>query len=154
MTTKKKNLLIIGLPTLILAVRLLTVPSCVKTEWALKGLDNRYHVVDYGDNLNTDKVTKTIIYSGFFSLDKTLDKKESKNLLSILLDSTNYNSGELGTPDFTKSIYFVDDNGIALGKTVFDPIGQTITWPSTETQTKLGVLNDQGLKKVIAIISQ
>jgi hypothetical protein len=154
MTTRKKTLLFISIPTVVLLVRLLTAPSCVRTEWALKGLGNRYQVVDYGNNIDTNRLAKTIVYSGFFSFDKTLDKAESKNLLSILLDSTNYNAGEWGTPNFTKSFYFIDSEGIALGKTVFDEIGQTRTWPSTELQTKLGALSEKGLKKVLQLTQQ
>lgn len=154
MTTKKKILLFISIPTAILFVRLLSVPPCVKTEWILKGLANRFHVVDYGDNIDTTKLAKTIVYSGFFSFDKTLDKTESKHLLQILLDSANYKSGEWGTSDYTKSFYFIDNDGNTLGKTVFDEIGQTRTWPSNELQTKWAALSEQGLKKVVKLTQQ
>ena len=152
MSAKKKIILAISIALFILVIRLITVPACIKHDWALSGFNRRYYSADYSTLLDTSQVEKTIIYSGIFVLDKTLNRAESKRLLKLLLDSTTYDWGEWGTAEYSKTFYYVDSEGQAMGKTAFDPIGQTYTSPSTEKQIKWGQLSDKGLAKVLEII--
>jgi hypothetical protein len=146
--TQKKVLLVISIPIVLLVIRFITIPACVKSEWALAAMKDGNHATKNNDNIDVSKVTRTIIYSGFFSGDKSLDSTASQNLLKLVLSSDSYVEGEWGTPDYSKTLYYQDVNGNVLGKTLFDEIGQTRTNPSTEQQTKFGKLSKGGLKKV------
>lgn len=108
--------------------------------------------IDKEDSIDVNKVAKTVVYSGFFSIDRSLDSSASRRLLTQLLNPNNYNEGEWGTPEYSKTIYYQDVNGNVIGKTLFDYIGQTRTWPSTERQTRLGELSKKGLEEILELI--
>lgn len=149
---KRKVLLVIGIPTTLLFIRLVTVPSCVRSEWILSMQNENMWSIDKENSIDVNKVAKTVVYSGFFSIDRSLDSSASRRLLTQLLNPNNYNEGEWGTPEYSKTIYYQDVNGNVIGKTLFDYIGQTRTWPSTERQTRLGELSKKGLEEILELI--
>ena len=148
----KKLLLIFLVIAGVILLRFLTLPDAIKTSYGLSGYSNRYFKLRDDAPFDSSGLAKTVIYNGFFKFDKTLDKSETNNLLKILLDSSNYEWGETGTPEFSKTFIYLDTKGESKGETIFSDDAQTYTYPATEAQIKWGHLNDQAFRKVVEIV--
>ncbi len=153
MSAKK---IVLGTTSLIVGLiifRFLFLPEPIKISYGLSGLSRRYYTTD-NDNepLDTSGIVKTIVFNGFFRFDDRLGKEDTKRLFSILLDSSNYEWGETGTPEFSKTLIYFDEKDEVKGETIFSYDGQTYTYPSNEGQSKWGHLNDEGLKAVMKLI--
>jgi hypothetical protein len=153
MSAKK---IVLGTTSLIIGLiifRFLFLPEPIKISYGLSGLSRRYYTTD-NDNepLDTSGIVKTIVFNGFFRFDDRLGKEDTKRLFSILLDSSNYEWGETGTPEFSKTLIYFDEKDEVKGETIFSYDGQTYTYPSNEGQSKWGHLNDEGLKAVMKLI--
>ena len=143
------TLLIIGL----IIFRFVFLPEPIKISYGLSGLSRRYYTTDNENGqLDTTGIVKTIVFNGFFKFDDRLGKEDTKRLFKILLDSSNYEWGETGTPEFSKTLIYFDGKDEVKGETIFSYDGQTYTYPSNEAQSKWGHLNDKGLKTVIELI--
>ena len=154
MTTKRILHLIILIPLGLIILRVILLPKPVKAEFGLTGFSNRYFSIGADSGLiNNKKITKTVVYEGFFSLDKTLDKLTSQRLIEVLQDSSNYRWGEEGTPDFKTRLVYYDELGTVLGDTQLSSSGQSYTSPTIKKISKWGMLNKKGLQKIVILIN-
>gem|GEM_PF-3657615 len=143
------TLLIIGL----IIIRFMFLPEPIKIGYGLSGFSHRYYAIsnDYKP-LDTTGIVKTIVFNGFFRVDGRLGKASTKQLFNVLFDSSNYEPGAAGTPEFSKTLIYFDENEEVKGEAVFSFDGQTYTYPSGEAQSRPVHLNDKGLKKLKDLI--
>src|SRR6218665_706889 len=84
-------------------IRIIFLPEPIKASYGLIGSKNRYFTKRHSDEpFDTSGVVKTIVFNGFFKRDNSLTRRETKALLRIMLDSSNYEWGEIGTPEFER----------------------------------------------------
>jgi hypothetical protein len=152
----KPKRLILGTIIIIIGLAILRfrfLPEPIKVSYGLGGLNRRYFTMKVDSvEFDSSRVDNSIVFNGLLKFDDHLDKKKSQRLLSVLLDSTNYEWGETGTADFVKTIIYYDKNNEVVGQTNFSYDGQTYTYPSTVAQSKPGHLNKIGLKKILGTI--
>lgn len=98
------------------------------------------------------KVDNVVVYNHWGLKVKKLSPTEKESLLTVLLDSASYQWGEIGTPEFKKTIVYFDHNGDEVGMTLISDEGQTYTYPSKEYQRKWGLL-DRGFTQVDTLIN-
>ena len=107
-----------------------------------------------GINFINGKAKNAEIYSGYLSLSKKVDEKDTKRLIEILNDSTSYVWGEIGTFEPNKSIVFYDQNNKIIGITELDCAKrQTYSSPMTRTM-KWGFLSYNGRDSIYEIIEK
>lgn len=93
-----------------------------------------------------------IVYSNNFSFEKEeLNQTKTKDLLTILNDSANYTWFELGTPEYTKTIVYLDSDKNEIGYTQWEPNGEADSYPYRSLM-KWGGLTIKGTKKIKKII--
>ncbi|WP_420572962.1 hypothetical protein [Kordia sp.] len=94
------------------------------------------------------------IYSGYFSLSKKINKKDTEKLVKILNDSTSYVWGKIETFKPNQSIIFYDQNDKVIGITELDCAKrQTHSSPMTRTM-KWGFLSYAGRDSIYEIIEK
>ncbi|NOS91733.1 MAG: hypothetical protein HOP30_07410 [Cyclobacteriaceae bacterium] len=146
------GLLFIALCSLVI-LRLAVLPEPVKVSYGLGGLSKRYLALQI-DSMETDTSTvdHAILFSGLLTLDEHLDKSETQRLLSILLNTSNYEWKEAETNGRVKKIIYYNQNNKVVGQTHLNTDGHVFTYPWTLEQNKRGLLNKSGLEKVMKVI--
>lgn len=93
-----------------------------------------------------------IVYSNKFPFEKEeLDKTKTNDLLMILNDSANYTWFEWGTPEYTKTIVYLDSDKKEIGYTQWEPNGEADSYPYRSLM-KWGGLTTNGTEKIKKII--
>ena len=83
---------------------------------------------------------------------KTLNYDETQELLSIIYDSSSYQWGELGTPEYNRIIYFFGEEGNdTTGYTIIDNIGEIENYPYRSLM-KWGALSEKGKTRLFNAI--
>ena len=165
---KKTIFTIISILFILTLVRIGTYPNFKKLKAELK-VDYKYPTeqdwkLTYDSDVEFEKqnginfingiAQSAEIYSGYFSLSKKVNKKDTKRLIEILNDSTSYVWGEIGTFEPNKSIVFYDKNDKIIGITELDwAKRQTYSSPMTRTM-KWGFLSYNGRDSIYEIIEK
>ena len=138
---------------IIAVLRFALLPDSVRSGYGLNGLRHRFFSFgSHNEPFDTAGVTQTIIFNGFFKLDNRLGKEATKQLLGVLLDSSNYDRQPTTASDFSKRFIFQNSAGETKGETFFSFDGQSFTHPSNDQQTKGGRLNKNAAEKIASII--
>jgi hypothetical protein len=153
MTIKRTFLVSIIIIVGLFILRIMFLPEPVKNELILQGFSNKYFIMETDTGvIDEEKIFKTIIYKGFFSLDKRLDKSTSQEVVRLIQDSSNYSWDKEKISEFEKRLIFYDESGDILGETKLSYSGQSSSTPTTQKISKWGMLNEKGLKKLLILI--
>jgi hypothetical protein len=142
---------VIILVTALVLIRFAQLPTPIKERYAHE-FNRRYYTISYGNiPIDTAAIVKTVVFSGFFGIEKTLEKSETRRLLEILSDPANYQHGEIEIPDLDKTLFYYDEKGGIIGETILRNGGQVSTLPFSESRTESNHLNGPALESIIEL---
>jgi hypothetical protein len=136
-------------------------PDLNRIEEQTKKLYNKSDVAyrnNYEELVNSDKnknntfLTEEAIYAKVYENSfpysiKKLDKDPTKRIIEILNDTSSYEWGEFGTPEYDKVIIYYGKTADPIGYTLVDPSGEVENYPYRSLM-KWGMLTNKGFSKL------
>ena len=144
-------LIVLAILVGLVLVRFWTLPDRVQHILVSKYLGQpKYSLTVYsGVPVETTQVHEVRIYKGFFTLDRLLDPDETRELVRILRDTTNYDSNQPGENMDAEELIFVyfDKKGLLLGESHLNRHGELLTVP-LGLIGRSGYLTNDGLREL------